>query len=665
MAGSLARSSRDVVFTVPADQGGGTLNCQISRGKGTDGRAFRIRRIAVAAEEGQQPRLRETARTYADWTRGSGFGRTGSGTDAGYNWGQFLYARSRGMLMPAGELTEISIPSSTVQIDSAFDLAGSVWMTCQNQQMIKVVPGNPPAAIDAAIVMTAGAVTRSAKVFGDRAWIANGAGARIWSFDGTNWTAATEDVRRGLFAVTNWDYGAQFAPTSGQIGFTARTLIGTADGTNAIYHVTADPGTAGNWVGPNSVGDAAYPIKAMTSAGNAVFATTPTGVYVIEGGGHMRNLAPHWVAQYDPDNGRAIAFYDEFLLATTAQYLDFLSPDPDRIGLQQPCHPGASESAENSPTTWRCTATSYDSGHVLAAFWDGTYSYIMAGRRTARLGLNSRNPMTWYGSECTVLGAITMLHVMPAQSDTPRWLLMATRPTLTSGSPRFYAQSLPAEHTPYMSWKIKRYPHRFAPQFICMQSMDDMGDPDSPKNMRYISAVTENASNTRSLNVATTVDDGIGVNQVDITAPGRQFAVFDTATAAGVNVAVRLTGNSEPTEPLVIRSVKLRGTINDERTVVYQVPLTLGRDVNTNRGTRDGSSPFVKRAQLWSLLEAGPITAVDWNNITRTMVLEDIQDEEVLDDDGIGITIYATVTLSVLLTNAVYGQATFGFDRYG
>lgn len=663
---SRARSSRDIIFSIPTDQGGGVLSCMIARGASKlDGRKFKIRRIAVAAEEGAPKRLRETAVTYKDWTRGAGFGRADEGTDRGYNYGTFLYARSRNMLMPAGEMTEIEIPSDVVQMDTAFELADATWITCQNTKMLKVIGGTLPDALDAGITFTAGAITRSGVVFDDKAWISNGAAARIWNFNGTNWTAAAEDMRLGILTTTNWTFGAQMALNAGLIGRSERTVVGTHPTGSGLYHCVDDPGVIANWAGPNPVGDSIYPMRAINGFGESVFAAKADGVYVVQGGGRMPNIAPHWREQYDFDNGGVVWFYDGVILASTVQYLDMLQPDPSQVGLQNPCHPGASESAENSPITWRCTAITNEGGGVLAAFWDGTNSYVMWGKRTARLGLNSRNPMTWYGAEAVVPGACTMLHVMPSRGNSPRWLLIATRPTLVSGTPKLYAQSLPAEHTPYMSWKIKRYPHRFAPQFTCVFATDDLGDPASPKNMRYVAAVTENASNTRSLVVDTSTDGGATTTQIEINDPGRVVAVFDTATAAGVNVTVTVTGNSEPTEPLVLRSVKLRGTINDERTVVYEVPLEIGRDLETNRGTTDPSSPFVKRAQLYALLEAGPIQVTDWNNQTRTMVLEDIDDAELLDDDAAAVTIYANITVSVMLSNSVYGSSQYGVGRYG
>lgn len=659
---SLQRSSRDVRFTIPARLGGGTLSCMLARGTRKDGRVFKIRRMAVPAEEGQQQRLRETAVTYADWQRGAGIGKASDDTRGGYNYGTFLYARSRGMLMPAGEMTEITLPAGDVTaLNSAFDLGGYTYLTCGNRNMLRVTNAGTSLTAATATTFAAGAVTQSSAVFKDKAWIANAGSYRIYSFDGTTWAQASTDVRRSRLAVTNWVMGASTAITASQIGTSQRVLVGTDASNPQVYHVTDDPGDTADWSAANAVGDSVYPIQSLHAAGEAVFAGKPDGVFMIEGGGRMRNLAPHWRNQYDASNGASVQFYDEFLLCAHTQYLDMVSPNPERIGLQTPCHPGAGQSFENSPIFGRCTFQIVDSGYVLASFYNGANSYIMAGRRSDRLGLSSANPITWYGAEAVVPGYVTLLHLLPAVSPGPRWLLIGA---LESGTARLYAQSMPVELTPYTAWK-RGGGHRFASSFTCVQSLDDLGDPNSPKNMRYVAVVTENAENTRALTVSTSTDGGASTEQVEIIEAGRQFAIMDSATAAGVNIEVTLTGTSEPTEPLVIRSVKLRGTINDERTVVYEVPLEFGRDLPTNRMTTDPASPWVKRAQLMALIEAGPISVQDWNGITRTMVLEDVVEEETLDDDGNGVSVQAVVTLSVLLSQAVYGSAVYASDRYG
>lgn len=670
MSVSPARGARDIRFSIPADQGGGTLSVMIARGVGSDGRRYRIRRRAAAYEESARPRLRETAAVWDNWGRGAGFGRMTPRTTDGYTVGTMLYCRGGDLLMPAGELTELNLSGLTfARFDDAFDFGGFTYVTTAASRVLKITNnGTSVSVADAGVSLGGSAISVSAAVFGDKAWVACGPLTRILSFDGSTWATATDDVRRTYLATTNWQLGAQFANSASLIGTTQRVLVGTSTTTtSSIHHAVSDPGLTASWSAANAVGDSAYAINSLHTAGEAVFAGKPDGVYLVEGGGRMRNLAPSWRTQYDASNGKALHFYDEFLFAGHTRFLDMLSPDPERVGLQMACHPGAAAGGADTPLTPRCTAMVNDGDYVLAAFWDVTTnnSYVMAGKRADRVGYgDNRNPMLWYGAEAVFSGVVTLLHVIPATGSGPRWLLVGTRPGYDTGTAQLWTQSLPTESTPYDAWKAGGS-HRFAQHFTCQLALDDLGDGASPKNMRYVAATTENADTARTLSVLTSTDGRATETQITIAEEGYQTAIFETSTSAGVNVQVTLVGDSGPTEPLVIRSVKVRGTINDERTVVYDVALEIGRDLLTNRGTRDPSSPFVKRAQLYALLEAGPIAVKDWNNIERTMVVEDISDEEILDDDGKGLTIVAVVTLSVLLSLPVYGSAQYGIARYG
>lgn len=672
MSVSPARGARDIRFTIPDEQGGGTLACTIARGVGGDGRRYRIRRRAVAYEEGAAPRLRETATVWDNWGRGAGFGRMTPRTTNGYTVGTNLYCRGGDLLMPAGELTELNLGGlSFSRFDSAFDFGLFTYLTTASTRILKVTnSGTSVSVADAGVSLGVGGAAVSAAVFGDKAWVANGPLQRMVSFDGSTWAQATDDVRRTYVATANWQLGAQFANSAGLIGTTQRVLVGTsATTTSSVLHCVDDPGLTASWAGPNAVGDSVYAIQRLHAAGEAVFAGKPDGVYLIEGGGRMRNLAPSWRTQVDASNGKALQFFDQFLFAGHTRFLDMISPDPDRVGLQMACHPGAAESGADTPVTPRCTALVVDGEYLLAAFWDisTNNSYLMAGRRADRVGYgDNRNPIIWYGAEAIFTGVVTLLHVIPSNGSGPRWLLIGTRPGYETGTAQLWTQSLPTESTPYDAWKAGGY-HRFAPHFTCQFATDDLGDNASPKIMRYVAATTENADTARTLTVLTATDGRDEETQITISEPGYRTAVFEQPTDPGVNVQVTLVGDSGPTEPLVVRSVKVRGTINDERTVVYDVPVVIGRDVVTNRGTRDPSSPFVKRAQLYALLEAGPITVFDWNGVERTMVVEDVSDEEILDDDAAGVTVVAVVTLSVLLALPKYGApgSVYGISRYG
>lgn len=661
------RTGRDLRFTVPASLGGGTLSVSLLRGADKDGRKYRIQRQAVPAEENQSNRLRETPRLFDDLSQGAGFGRRRQDTSQGYHYGTFLWARDRGMFGPSGELTEISLGGlSVTSINFGFTWTdGSLYLSCNNDKMLKVTNnGTSISVVDAGVTFPAGATSLDCAVFKDKAWVCLGQGARIYSFNGTTWTAATDDVRRDRFAVTNWTFGRQLASSVAGIsaGTTQRTLVSYSAGDKGVYHCTGDPGVTNNHAGPNYVGDQAYGVQVFHATAEAVFAGTAQGVFMLMGGGRFPNLTPWWANQLDPSNGAELQMHDGSLFAALTNGLDMVTPDVSQLGEMTLCHPGAYESFEESPVYGWPRKLITDSGWLLAWFWNGERSYLMAGKKAARLGINSRNPIIWHGSECDVAGAITFARVLPSVDNGPRWLLFASLDD--DGTPHLWTQSLPREPSPYAAWK-NGGAHRFSSEFTITFSADDFGDADAPKVLRYWGAVTENASNTNTLTISTSTDKEASVEQVVVNQSPRQFSTADETSARGHMIEVTASGQSEPDSPIVVRSVKVRGTINDEKTVLIEYPISITAEQPGGHATLDTASARMKLAQLYDLLDIGPVTMYDHVGRERLVVIEDISEDETPANDDLTAVITARVTVSVLQTSAVYsGSDVYGASRY-
>jgi hypothetical protein len=652
---ALRRGQQDIAFTL-AD--GSALRLTVFRDKN---HRIRISRRAATAEEGQTARLKETPRLYDDLSQGAGFGRRRDDTPHGYHYGTFLWARDRGLFGPAGELTEVSLGGvSVTSIHFGFNWGPQLYLSCNNQRMLKVINNGPSVtATDGGVIFPNGATSLDCATFRDKAWVALGQSVPIHSFNGSAWAQAAEPVYRDRFAVTNWTFGAQMASSAAGIstGFSQRTLVSYAAGNLGLYHCVGDPGLVGNHVGPNKISDDVTGIQVFHATAEAVFAGTPQGVFLLTGGGRMPNLTPTWRDHFDSSNGAELAMFDSMLFASMTTGLVMVSPDPSRLDEHQWCHPGAFESFENSPVRGWPRKLLTDSGYLLAWFWNGTRSYMMAGKRADRLGLRSRNPMIWQGAENDVDGAVTYAKVLPSVNGGPRWLLFATLDA--ANVPHLWTQELPKEPSPYAAWKTGAT-YRSSPTFSVNFGADDLGDADAPKVARYWGAVTENASSTNTLTLSTRTDQGSPVTQMTVNESPRVFAVNDETSARGHLVELTATGRSAPTSPLWIRAIKSRGTINDEKTVVITVPVVLGRGV---RGQNDGAILRDSRAtlaQVYDLLTVGPVSLSDWAGRDLKVVLEDIQEDEVDDPDGVGTLVVATLTISVLLTGAGHGRAAYG-----
>lgn len=652
------RGSNELIFTTFS---GSKLKLSIFRDKT---HRVSIKRRAAPAEEGQRARYRESAKVWRDWIRGAGFAVADDTTEGGYDYGSYVTSWCRGLLGPSGYVEEITLPAGTVtRFNKSFVLAGHLWYTCLNERMLKVQDMVGP-AYDATVTMTAGAQSQDCEIFRDRAWIANGGAARIWSFDGTTWSPATDDVRRSRMAKTNWVLGSQMAGAGMTAGSSYRILITSHTSLSSVYHCSGDPGVAANHVGPNTVGDSVYPIQGLNGTSEAAFARKPDGIYMIQGGGRMPNLSPWWADQYDASNGGYGEFYDGMFFGGTTQGLDMISPDTQNLGLQQWCQPGANESHESSPIFGRPVASARIDGWFFQAFYNGARSYVMRGKRAERMQMRNRNPMIWHGYEFACDGVIRdMRVVIPTDSSLPRYIFYATDDN--SGVPHLYRQDFPREPTPYAAYR-RGSSWRAYPAWNVVMSAEDLGDPDAPKVARFYGAVAEGLGDGNSVTLSTSTDVTASAQQAQLTASPRDYAVADETSARGHRVTVTASVINDPLRSVWIRAAKMRGTVNDEKTTVITVPIELSRHARNPNGTagalRDSRADAVR---LYGLLEEGPVQLNDWMGRDVVAVLEDLEEEEVEDEDRNGVTRIATLTISVMLSKSRYGSAIYSSGRFG
>lgn len=650
------RGSSEIVFTL---SDGSKLRLHVFRDKS---HRIKARRRAAPAEEGQQSRYQETSKTWRDWWRGAGFEVADEGTDGGYGFGSFLDSERRGLLGPAGYVEELDIPPGVVtRFNRSEQIGGHLFYTTLGTGLLKV-PNLTDTPVDAGIVMASG-VSQDLVIFRDAMWIANAGNARIYSFDGTTATIAPDNVRRSRFCTTNWVLGASMSGGGMSTGVPYRVLISSAAGTSEIYHCTGDPGVAANHAGPNPVGDSVYGIQKLVGTVEAAFALKPDGAYMIQGGGRMPNLTPWWGTDYDASNGSTAEFFDGELFAGTVQTWQMISADTSNLGQMVECQPGAGESHETSPVFGRATASTQYDGKKVVSFYNGSKSYVMHGRRAARLGVNNRNPIIWHGPVFECAGAIRDIRlVVPADPTYPRFVYYATDDQ--SGVPHLFRQDVPREPSAYSSYR-RGGVWRAYPTWSATMSAEDLGDPDSPKVMRFYGCVAENLGDGNSVTISTNTDVATDdVEQATLITSPRDYAVAETTTARGHLVTVRADVVNDPERPVFIRAAKMRGTINDEKTTVVTVPVELGRDVRGANGQMDPRDQSVNAQLLYSLLEAGPLELQDWMGRDATVVLEDIEEQEVEDTDRKGVTRVANLTYSILLTASRYGASIYGSGRF-
>lgn len=669
VATPIKRGANDVAFTTNA---GTTLRLPIFRDRT---HRIRVTRRAAPAEEGQQPRYRESAKVWRDWRRGAGFAVADEGTDGGYSHGSFLSSENRGILGPSGYYEEIDLtPASGVvaKFNRSVQFGQDLYFTGFSTRVLRI-PNGTGTPEDSGAAMP-GATSADLAIFGDKLWVANEWGAPIYgTTDGTTWTAAESSVRRSRFATTNWVIGATMSGGGMSVGTSYPILVGSnADPSlpNTIYHCSDDPGTAASWVGPNDVGPQTTSIQRLLGLTETVYACKPEGVYMVTGGGRMPNLSKWWEDSFHHSNGATASFYDRSIFCNTVQNWEMISPDPSNVGQHTSCQPGAYESFEDSPVFGRPTASMVYDDWMVTAFWNPILlkSYVMKAKKAETLGMRNRSPLIWYGPVFECPGIITHMRlVTPLDTSHPRYIYYCVNDSAipeNTGTPRLWRQHVPRSPSPYAAYKRGETGYRSAPAWSIVLSAEDLGDPDAPKVSRFYGCVAENLGGGNSVTISTSADDGADVEQAVLTTSPRDYAVADTTSARGHLVTVTATVQNDSERPVFIRAAKLRGTVQDEKTTVITMSVELGRHTELNNGTTNGRDTRTHAVQLYGFLEEGPLSFSDHMGRDLIVVLEDVEEEEIEDADHKGVTRIANLTMSVMLNIARYGQALYSAGRY-
>lgn len=614
---------------------------------------------AVPTEEGAQPRYRESAARWNNWIGGACHARREQGVENVYAIARRAYTREPNLIMPAGAMYEVTLPLSCGRINNFRVFNGSLYGFHSNG-IFKIPSGT--GAPENVLAVGSGGFGEVFKgsmyytVSGSALFTSSLGAAGTWS------SATTGTVIRSRLATVNWTLGTQFSTggLTGSAGTSGWFLVGTDQSGTGVYHVAQNPMVATDWSGLNPVGDTTTGIQQLYATQHAVFASRPDGVYMIRGGGQMPNLSPWWSENYDPNSGGALGFFDDFLYGAHGQYLDMISPDPSHLGQPGTCQPGFGSSFEVGPVLRRMTAWTLDTGWLVAAFYDGSStSYVFYGKRADKLGIPSRNPMIWHGYEADLSAEITAMRIWGAAD--PRRLYLATWDGSTA---RLFWQSQAVHGSPLADYQ-RGGGHRFTTGWSVDLPAEPLGDDESPKTFRRYGAVTRYLQTGNSLTMTATVDDDPAtVDEMTFSVSPRETVVAPT-NARGNYLNLTLTGSNLDTTPIVVRAVKARGTVNDERTQFKTYAVVLGQGVIGSRQTQDDASSAEKARALYGLLEEGPLTLIDYRTGTQAdVVVEDVADDEKTDPKEQTYTRFARVSVSFLSTPSVYESARYGSGFY-
>lgn len=524
--------------------------------------------------------------TWSDWKNGFGYSQPGLVSD-GYAYGVNVDTRSPGMVHPAGLVTEVPLGGLGVtlgEISDSFTLGGHYYLLA-GRYALKVASGY--GSVTVATDNGSGNVFDKAVLakYGGTVYAWCGRSAGFVRFDGTTWTTTTA-VGFGKMATVFW---------TTTDGLSVQRLIGT-DGPNSFKHcaLTTDPMVAGNWSASVQVADGAHTVTSLTGFARHLYIGTVGGVYDVNDLLETLALTPYHAEAADEANGFALLAWDGQILYGSTTGIDAV--DVSQVGRRHDqannILPGASLGIPNETPIWgRPVCFTTDAGWVVAALHNGTDSYLIYGKRRARLGYDGPGEWVWHGALAKLAGQrVSHLRTRSVTQSgvRSRRLWIATVPSDGSSGTRLYWQSLPLAPTGKQDADLGAA-HRFATDWALTFTPRDWGEPSRQKIAIRADLASRNlgAPNVASLYIAEDDDADFGSPLVAFSASPFSSAGLAATTPTALQLTPKLIGVGSATTPAIIRSLTLRAAIDRELVEVLELDVWFARENTLAHGGSD------------------------------------------------------------------------------
>lgn len=350
---------------------------------------------------------------------------------------------------------------------------------------------------------------------------------RLHAWDGSTWTstaAATFGTNgRAAAKVVFWE-------TADGIG---ASRIVTISGPRSISYTIphADPMDAISWVEDVPISGSRGQLRQIAAAKTHVYVSAEDGLFDLDELGNSPNLLNYVGDMIQPGNGYAVQYHDGAVFYSLGTGLDRVIVEQQGMLQETPgmCGPGWGMRAEN-PVSGMCTAMCTDQGYLVAALFNQhtRESYICYGKSRAILGIESPNPMIWYGPEVvlTTNYRVTSLHVSSLVAGTRRlWIGSITDDAATA---RISWVSLPLSGAPLQDiYSLGSHTFNTGQAGGSINPYARLYQlPNTWEDKPSLKIIHQHAVGSRGLSVVGGVDDGIGTKLVEYDradpAPGSQ-----------------------------------------------------------------------------------------------------------------------------------------------
>lgn len=528
-----------------------------------------------------------------------------------FDYGLRLYARTPGSWMPAGDDVEVVITAlgNAGACTASTVYNGTDLFFAFGRYVVKVAAGTDGGPLVVEQDLGASFVAKRMALYEGILYVA-GAGGFMWRYNGS-WSQSA-DVSALDLATVFWTTPNGVISERLIIQDTATSFRNIAEGSN--------PMVLANYSASVEVAGGSYPINSIAAANQVVWFSTAGGLAAVDSRGYSPILNPYLKTMYSNSlNGEASFYHDGYVYMSTFQGLDRIDVSSlQRQDTPSAVQPGAGTSAEH-PIYGRCTALCAEGGYLLAAFYNGTDSYVLAGKPDG----SHPSGMRWFGSEFETFGErITHLrvHVTSPGNNPCIWVASVVDSTST---PHLRYVFIPKAANPQQellnnlnSSGAYTGTMRWAEAWSIFFGAQNLGDQNSKKLVERYDTSTRRMTETTFLRIWTNaeggdyIQQGTGGDPKVKTSPRAQLIPTAPLTSA-YNLGVRVDGVGATTAPGILNELKGRFELIQElrNNTVYQV--SLGAVEVQRSGARLSRDVQEKLDTLLALQSQGPTSMID------------------------------------------------------
>lgn len=525
----------------------------------------------------------------------------GALTSTAYSYAPWLTSKVPGIIMPAGKLTEVTLPESVTYgtVVDGISFGGDFYLSHSGRYLIKLknedATGHPPVSV---IDMGDASFTSIGLcVFKGYLWVTGQGSGKIRRFDGASIVVGGTDTERSRLATVYWTISPQIA-TQGAAntgGTGAWRMIGT-DATGAKFqHISEadDPLDDNDWSSLIKIGDGtSYTTQWITANNHTVWFATTGGLYACDETGYTPNLTEWVKLAYNPSNGGAAVYWAGLVWYAHSQGLMAIPVTGERQDL--PSYAQFGYLVPNQTPIWgRPRAITPD----VDGLWVGYYNSATSTSYVMQLLLDKQGNIRWSGPEAVFESGqtVSLLRRVSPPAGNP-YLLIATQIAGGASPPRVYMESLPVSGNAYTDW-MNGTAHRFSTTGSIYLPREDL-DSTSKKVVERYMVVSKNLGSGRSIAINASIDDAGYVEQGVAQRSSQASFVAIASTKSGVNWDWRLDLTGTEEQPPILEAFGAGVAIVPD----YQTVKTYKVIIAPGQGNRHGMDQREVHA-IWKRLE--------------------------------------------------------------